>query len=122
MAKVWARQLPPPTLPDCYLTLERLVAMGGSCGEELSTLAQGGTARSDSPPSRLNLKPLNFATMQMHILKYTEQETRLDKYNEIRGILKKTTLLITEMKHQTIAPSEYVHIEGTIHSPICLES
>ena len=75
-----------------------------------------------SPQGNVNLKPSNFATMVTHILKHTEQETRLDKYIEIRGVLYKTTLLLTEMKHQTIAPSEYVHIEGTLHSPICLES
>ena len=72
----------------------RVLLNPGKVGhQELSTLAQGGTARSDSPPPQddINLKPLNFATMQIHILKHTEQETRLDMYNEIRGILNKTT-------------------------------
>ena len=97
--------------------------MGGGAVERSSPRwPREGPPGPTTPQVNINLKPSNFATMPMHILKHMHPETRLDKYIEIRGVLYKTTLLLTEMKHQTIAPSEYVHIEGTLHSPICLES
>lgn len=61
---------------------------GGSCGEELSTLAQGGTARSDSPQGDINLMPLKFTTMQMHTSE-VYRKTRLDNYIVIRVTLYK---------------------------------